>query len=91
MDLPDKFKEACVKNGIMLFDPAGHLVKAKAGSLKLQWGDEGLFVSGLKPGFELADFAGIKKFKAEQAKAKAAKEAKEKPAPKPEAKPRLRR
>lgn len=80
MSLPDKFKEASVEGGVMLFDPSGNLIKATGGTLKLQWGDDGLFIAGLKPGFELADHAGIEKFKSNQSKAKAAKEAKDKPA-----------
>lgn len=70
MDILKQYEESCVKDGHMVFTPAGTLIRLKPGSLKPQWGEDGVFIAGLKPGFKLADFASIKKFDADQAAAK---------------------
>jgi len=89
MDVIEKYKKACVKDGIMAFTPAGTLIKLKAGSIKPQWDEaEGFVLAGLKPGFELATPDCIEKFKADQAKAAKAKALAE---AKAEAPPKLRR
>lgn len=91
MGIIEKYKSACVKDGVMVFTPAGTLIKLKAGSIKPQWDhDKGFILAGLKPGFRLATPDCIETFKADQARAKAAK-GKPAPAPALESKKKLKR
>lgn len=89
MDIIAKYKAACVDDGIMVFTPAGALIKLSPGAINPMWdADKGFVLDGLKKGFELATPAAIEKFKANQALAKAAKA---KPAKAPEARQKLKR